>query len=73
MDENVSLKTTLMLTQTPHTFTTLLQSRRRATVNGMSAFANDHYQGFDMQRSVFMLNLKYYWNLRLLLILPFRF
>ncbi|PMG26283.1 heparinase II/III domain-containing protein [Vibrio splendidus] len=26
-------------------------------INGMSAFANDHYQGFDMQRSVFMLNL----------------
>ncbi len=28
-----------------------------AKVNGMSAFANDHYQGFDMQRSVFMLKL----------------
>ncbi len=27
-------------------------------INGMSAFANDHYQGFDMQRSVFMLNLE---------------
>ncbi len=27
------------------------------TINGMSAFANDHYQGFDMQRSVFMLKL----------------
>ena len=26
-------------------------------VNGMSAFANDHYDGFDMQRSVFMLKL----------------
>ncbi|TVO33947.1 heparinase II/III domain-containing protein [Vibrio algivorus] len=28
-----------------------------AKVNGMSAFANDHYQDFDMQRSVFMLKL----------------
>lgn len=28
-----------------------------AKVNGMSAFANDHYDGFDMQRSVFMLKL----------------
>ncbi|MEZ9839585.1 heparinase II/III family protein [Vibrio sp. 10N.261.52.C11] len=27
-------------------------------INGMSAFANDHYEGFDMQRSVFMLNLE---------------
>ncbi|CAH8190090.1 poly(beta-D-mannuronate) lyase [Vibrio aestuarianus] len=27
-------------------------------VNGMSAFANDHYDGFDMQRSVFMLNIE---------------
>ncbi|WP_261883557.1 heparinase II/III domain-containing protein [Vibrio pelagius] len=27
-------------------------------INGMSAFANDHYDGFDMQRSVFMLNLE---------------
>ncbi|MFA0071906.1 heparinase II/III family protein, partial [Vibrio breoganii] len=27
-------------------------------INGMSAFANDHYQGFDMQRSVFMLNFE---------------
>lgn len=26
-------------------------------INGMSAFARDHYPGFDMQRSVFMLNL----------------
>ncbi|OEF27376.1 heparinase II/III domain-containing protein [Vibrio rumoiensis] len=28
-----------------------------AKVNGMSAFANDHYQGFDMQRSAFILKL----------------
>lgn len=28
-----------------------------ANVNGMSAMANDHYDGFDMQRSVFMLKL----------------
>ena len=28
-----------------------------AKVNGMSAFANDHYQDFGMQRSVFMLKL----------------
>ena len=27
-------------------------------INGMSAFANDHYEGFDMQRSVFMLKLE---------------
>ncbi|MUJ27719.1 chondroitin lyase [Aliivibrio fischeri] len=26
-------------------------------INGMSAFANDHYDGLDMQRSVFMLKL----------------
>ncbi|WP_045413785.1 heparinase II/III domain-containing protein [Vibrio owensii] len=28
-----------------------------AEINGMSAFANDHYPNTDMQRSVFMLNL----------------
>ncbi|MEL0609043.1 heparinase II/III domain-containing protein [Vibrio echinoideorum] len=27
-------------------------------ITGMSAFANDHYEGFDMQRSVFMLDLE---------------
>ncbi|MCL1046692.1 heparinase II/III family protein [Shewanella electrodiphila] len=27
-------------------------------IKGMSAFANDHYDGFDMQRSVFMLNIE---------------
>ncbi|MUI54726.1 heparinase II/III domain-containing protein [Aliivibrio fischeri] len=27
------------------------------SINGMSAFANDHYDGLDMQRSVFMLKL----------------
>lgn len=26
-------------------------------ISGMSAFANDHYDGFDMQRSVFMIKL----------------
>lgn len=29
-----------------------------AKVNGMSAFANDHYEGFGMQRSAFMLKLE---------------
>ncbi|MCT7943023.1 heparinase II/III domain-containing protein [Shewanella holmiensis] len=27
-------------------------------IKGMSAFANDHYDGFNMQRSVFMLNIE---------------
>jgi hypothetical protein len=27
-------------------------------INGMSAFANEHYDGLEMQRSVFMLNLE---------------
>ncbi len=36
----------------PHFFVT-----EDARINGMSAFANDHYDGFKMQRSVFMLNL----------------
>ncbi|WP_285164216.1 heparinase II/III domain-containing protein [Shewanella goraebulensis] len=28
------------------------------SIKGMSAFANDHYDGFTMQRSVFMLNIE---------------
>ncbi|MFS1440297.1 heparinase II/III family protein [Shewanella sp. 10N.286.48.A6] len=42
-------------------------------INGMSAFANDHYQGFDMQRSVFMLNFEELESPLLLDLVPFRF